>query len=968
MKRISTAVLTVLALVAATPKVAAQEVIGFEEEVPAAFTSAQKKSLSVSDKYYKEGANSLEWSFAPGAMLDVALETPVTLNDKTEKAYGITLWIYNEKPQTDSLRFEFLDAAGKVNYSFGYRLQSAGWRACWMGFRKMQKGEGKEIASYRIVAPARKGSVWIDRLKFPEKNMNQRTTPDMQTPFNSLAEGRDLWHWCRVWEWEMYQCDIPRPTTVTAEQKKALKLMEERLDEMCAAPGNVDAMVKKARNTLTKANIYPSGTGFTGAPILAPDELKRNKGELSWNDLEAMLSGLAYEALVKKSYEAENDYFLVWEYAINQGFAYGSGMGTNHHYGYQTRKIYTTAWLMRRSIQKSKHAKAILDALRFWSALQETRRPCPMVRDEMLDSWNTLLQPKYISAMMMTDDADRIQALHSLTRWVNGSLSPTPGTIGGLKVDGTTFHHGGFYPAYTTGALATVADYVALTTGTEFLPSLEARNYLASGFKAMARYTNKHEWNTAFGGRHPFGGKMGSADIQAFAQIAAAGSLDGKGEIDREMAGEYLRLIGSKNTPEARLFKEKGIEATKAPQGFFVFNYGAGGIHRRDNWMVTLKGYNTNVWGSEIYLRDNRYGRYTSYGSLQIMSKNGGRKACGYVQEGWDWNRLPGTTTIHLPLDLLENPRKGTLMARSPEEFAGTSSIGGTNGMFAMKLAEAKYENFTPDFVARKSAFCFDNRMICLGSGITNGNAQYPTETTLFQSEYRAGKAFINMMGKDIDRPQFGAKLAGNANCWIRDGYGNYYQVLEGLVRVQVETQQSRDDKKKELNQGIFSSAFLIHGAAPKDATYAYQVLIQPTEAEVTAAKQKQGFSILKRDNTAHIVADEATGITGYAAFDATVLTDDEVVATIDAETMVMRHTEADGTLRMSVCDPNLHINEKTYTTSEPSAPFVKTITLKGAWQLAAPHDKVQASVSADATTLKVTCQHGLPIEFLLKK
>ena len=84
------------------------------------------------------------------------------------------------------------------------------------------------------------------------------------------------------------------------------------------------------------------------------------------------------------------------------------------------------------------------------------------------------------------------------------------------------------------------------------------------------------------------------------------------------------------------------------------------------------------------------------------------------VQEGWDWNRLPGTTTIHLPFELLDSPLKGTTMARSTENFSGSSSLGGMNGMFAMKLTERDYENFTPDFVARKSVFCFDNRTAML--------------------------------------------------------------------------------------------------------------------------------------------------------------------------------------------------------------------------------------------------------------
>lgn len=45
-----------------------------------------------------------------------------------------------------------------------------------------------------------------------------------------------------------------------------------------------------------------------------------------------------------------------------------------------------------------------LSALRFWKACaSETRRPCPPDRDELLDSWHTLLMAKTISAMMFPD-------------------------------------------------------------------------------------------------------------------------------------------------------------------------------------------------------------------------------------------------------------------------------------------------------------------------------------------------------------------------------------------------------------------------------------------------------------------------------------------------------------------------------------------------------------------------------------
>lgn len=949
-----------------------QSVIGFEEGVPSNITASSKKALAVAAHFYKEGKQSLEWNFRPEATLDMVLEKPIVLDRKDEIRSGTTLWLYNEETAQDSLRFEFLDEAGKIRYWFTYRLASEGWRACWIGFKsmrgsKLKDGETVTLTRCRLIAPKRKGRVYLDRWKVFEKNMNLRTTPDMQVDYNSLAVGRDLWHWCRVWEWEKYESDIPCPVSLTASQKADLDKIEKNLDKSIVIPINVASSVKKSVDVYRKAAIVPVGNGFSGAPIVAPDELNRKKGELSWNDIETMLSGFALDVVRNHSQESEERYFTVWKYAMNQGFAFGSGMGTNHHYGYQIRKVYTTAWMMRKQIGCSPLREEIIKTLAFWAALQETRRPCPDVRDEMLDSWNTLLQPKLIAAMMLSDDTRRVQALEGLSRWVSGSVKYTPGTIGGIKVDGTTFHHGGFYPGYTTGALSTVADYVAMTSGTAFMPTLEARQRLAKAFLAMRNYCNLHEWGTGIGGRHPFTGKMGGADIKAFAQLALSGDLSGEGgTFDRHLAADYLRLLGGKSTPEARFFKENGIEPAKAPEGFFVYNYGAAGIFRRDNWMVTLKGYNTNVWGSEIYAKDNRYGRYQSYGSVQIMGIPS-RKASGFVEEGWDWNRLPGTTTIHLPYELLDSPRPGTLMARSKEEFAGVSSLEGRQGMFAMKLSEARNTNFTPDFVARKSVFCFDNHLICLGSGISNSNTQYPTETTLFQSEYRAGKNVLQVNGEVVDRLGFEKELEGGKQCWIADGYGNYYQVEEGKVKVQIAQQESRNERTKAVNKGVHASAYLQHGIAPKDASYAYSVWIQPTEAQLSEAKQSSVYTVLRRDNMAHVVKDHATGITAYAVFEETALDGDETVAVVSAETMVMRR-ETDSEMVMSVCDPNLHIKEKTYTTSEASSPAKKAVVLHGKWQLAYPMDAVSVTYESDKTILTVTCQHGRPVEFHLKQ
>ncbi|MCS2479252.1 chondroitinase [Bacteroides faecis] len=930
------------------------QLVGFEESVPQTFKVAGKGELKTSSLFYKEGKSSLEWDFQPGSTLDVQV-SPLSLNAKKEQQFGITLWIYNEKPQQDSVRFEFLNEAGEVSYWFSYHLQAAGWRACWISFAYMNGNKkDKNIVGYRLVAPQREGRIFLDRLTFPEKKMNLRTTPDQQLPTNNGLSNRDLWHWCLVWKWEKQSYDIPLLSKLTSRQKKDLKTIEQRLTDFLDVKKAPQGQVNAAYKTFEKAAITPSaaGTGFTGMPVVAPDEQDKKKGEMSWNDIETMLAGFAYDACYNQNETSKKNYFTVFDYAIDQGFAFGSGMGTNHHYGYQIRKIYTTAWLMRNEIYKHPHRDVYLSTLRFWAALQETRQPCSPGRDELLDSWHTLLMAKLISAMMFPDANRQEQALNGLSRWLSSSLRYTPGTIGGIKVDGTTFHHGGFYPGYTTGVLATIGQFIAFTNGTDFELTEEARQHIKSAFIAMRNYCNFYEWGIGISGRHPFGGKMGSEDIEAFANIALSGDLSGRGDaFDHGLAADYLRLIRNGDTPNARFFKKEGIQPAQAPQGFFVYNYGSAGIFRRADWMVTLKGYTTDVWGAEIYAKDNRYGRYQSYGSVQIMGKGNpvSRAGSGFVQEGWDWNRLPGTTTIHLPFELLDSPLKGTTMARSEENFSGSSSLGGMNGMFAMKLMERDYDNFTSDFVARKSVFCFDNRMICLGTGITNSNADYPTETTLFQTKFN---------GKE--------PKADNDDYWLHDGYDNYYHVVDGTVRSQVADQESRHEKTREKTAGKFSSAWIEHGKAPKDGTYEYMVLIQPSAAELDELQKTPAYEVLQRDQMAHVVYDKKTGITGYAAFEAYQPVNDQFIVSIPAETMVMYDKESDNRIRLSVCDPNLNLAEKTYTTKEPSRPISKKIVVKGIWMLPSPQEGIQLEYEGNNTLLNVTCQHGQPVEMLL--
>ena len=279
---------------------------------------------------------------------------------------------------------------------------------------------------------------------------------------------------------------------------------------------------------------------------------------------------------------------------------------------------------------------------------------------------------------------------------------------------------------------------------------------------------------------------------------------------------------------------------------------------------------------------------------------------------------------------------------------------------------ERNLKNFTPDFVARKSVFCFDNRMICLGTGISNSNASFPTETTLFQSTFQKGKTDIHVDGK-LRNEAFHQTLDDKKRHYIQDGYNNYYFINGNDVQIQIAHQVSRHEKNRTETQGTFASAYINHGVSPQNAQYEYMILVQPTPEELKAVRRKAPYRILHKDDTAHVVADNQTGITAYAAFETYSPAKDEIFLSIPAETMVMQK-QAGSKLLLSVCDPNLNISEKTYTTKEPSRPIEKKLILKGKWRSTAPNNKITVHSNQTETVLIVTCQHGQPVEFTLSR
>ncbi len=969
---------------------------GFESGVPQWVGVKGRVAVESSSEKFKDGGRSLKFSWLGQAELSFNNSSDIEASMK-ENGAGVIIWIYNTEPAQQPMRFTFWDTAGREICHFDFGMEFTGWRTAWIKYIDMETPTGHYGDLKKADRPTNvarmtmrpspmtlKGTVYIDRVSFFRKKMHDQITPDQQIPQNNYNLKRNMWHWCRLWEWEQYPAlDI---SPLTADRKETLKKVIERVDEWAAAgnPGanyTQNTLLKRADDLYTKYGLGRNADGSPkGAPLMSDDEFNNSKGEMRIRFIQDLIYWYALDYLYTGNKANVGKVITAMDHAIDQGWAYGSGWGTNHHYGYQVRNLYKGLWILRDEVAKVGKSAEYAKVLRYWSGIAESRLPFQYGRDEMLDSWHTLNNCKVISALIGPDENENYAYFAALARWVDGSMIYSPGTLGGFKVDGTSFHHGGHYPAYSTGAFAALGDFCHFTRGTELQPKEDARKVFKHILLTMRNYCQTRDWGIGISGRHPLNGAIPQPDVEAFGRLAVLGDLTSGGvSVDPELGAAYLHL-GGKDKALISEIKKAGISAQRPKDGFYVYNYAALGIHRRDGWMLSLKSYNSDVWGSEIYTNDNRFGRYQSYGTAQLICGESAEKS-GYSQDGWNWNRAPGATSIHLPYDLLNSPLKGTLMERNDNPFPGASSLEGMNGVLAFTYVEKDRPNFCAGATATKSVFCFDNRIVFIGTGITN-NSDYPTETTIYQLKLADRTEEIDVNDSYFSNFPLAYRHNKAERTILTDTQDNYYFLRDGSGLVVLKQQHtSPSDTRKKQGTGDFATAYIDHGTSPKDASYEYMMLIRPSMKDVNRFSKKLPYTVLRADNTAHIVNDWTTGISAYICYETT---DCEgiyaklpkqknskahlTIKSIDRHTIVMERSLGEDRAVMSVCTPDLGITQKGYTTSQESLPLVRSLTIEGVWNLETPQDNVIITHSGGNTIISATCRHGQPVEFILTK
>lgn len=546
---------------------------------------------------------------------------------------------------------------------------------------------------------------------------------------------------------------------------------------------------------------------------------------------------------------------------------------------------------------------------------------------------------------------------------------------------GRRFRRAGVVWAWTT--LGTAVD----REGTPVVPNLRQRVWLRSA------------------GAPPLSGEPGLADfaVAAGRLAAVSGGPDPLG--DRELAGLVLAVNPSAAPKAWREAWAAAGFAPEAPSGDLSLPGAGAQIHRRDGWIVLVRGQNRYLRGGEGTgggFRYTQWGMPSSYGARfcrgSIFIGDCGspidHAASGWPLEGFDYSRIPGTTGPVLPPEKMV----GGLFYTRAKQGGGCSLLG--QGLWAFE-----------DGAIRKSCLLIDDRITFVTEGAVSPEAGEPMRTTVFLAAERTP---LPMRVDGEPAPEtLERTLSGRVAHTLLDGRSRGYYIHAGGDDVELRRGERRwtncvaafydpsvnpevgmvsdgyrtalfDRRKGELTMERVN-AHPAQFEGPEKLRHFRPSVMRYSEAGYTHEKglpRADVFTLLMRCDAArldafargmaserppvvvrasprlHVFADAASGFRGVCAFGPCEVGPSPAsgeVAGVSRACTLLEKSDGD-TLRLSVASTDIG----------DASPFV--LRLRGAWEVRAPDPDMRVERAAGATVLRIPYRDMTAREVILTR
>ena len=653
-------IITLLSFIA---KIQAQSFTFEDASVPAEWTP-EKGTLSLSNEHYKEGTQSLCWETSGKSILNVTFTSFLASTDNSA-----FMQIYSPSQSNDTLRVEFM-YYNTAKKTANFLCNFAGWREFNRAYTEYASTLSSTISSVRITyCPTDNNTrkIYFDDVKFNYPTESSRIIGSQWILDKDFFKSNNT-------QLELFANPVDLPATEPTSQE--LNSLESLRNSLKRTPTTGSASnVIAAKNFANSLNIVRNPDGSVKGNIINTSASALTISFMS--DLFTKAEYLASAALSESDPATMVLFRNLIDHMLDQGIAEGCNFLISTTDYTNARTLPAQLLNLLPACTESQQIEIIKFA-RWISYYGNIYQP----EATYLSSLNSDIIYLYIphimaAALFYPDQAIAVRELKAFKRFLERNTEYVPGGNDILKPDGTGFHHKTHYNNYMY-AYKTWAEYMYCLSGTEFRISPEAykrfRKAILSIYSMATSGTgDTRNYANSLCGRNPFGsGVQLQFNKSLFEKLIQTGGDCLGTNIDEELASAYNYYFKS----------TKYAVETKNYDGFYQYNYSPIGVYRRNNWVATMRAPTTKFFGAEIYSGANRFGRYQSHGSLEIMY-DGNLAASGYPTNGtgggWDWNVVPGATTVHYTSWQEMMPNKNTTdrfdQYTKTKNFAGALSL-----------------------------------------------------------------------------------------------------------------------------------------------------------------------------------------------------------------------------------------------------------------------------------------------------
>ncbi|WP_185969004.1 chondroitinase family polysaccharide lyase [Carboxylicivirga sp. M1479] len=983
----------------------------FENGLPSNWQTEDGGAIEITNERYKQGQYSLKWNWQTNSKIIVSDKQLSEVS--YEKGAGMHVWIYSDVNINDEIQFCFYDATDNKRCEFTYKINFTGWRGLWVRFwEDIAISSRTPLVKMEIISPTQtsNSSIYFDIVEF-KSSISYKRSPSYQYahPYQSEMdeEVKDEWaSW--IYEQRYPNPTLPLPNDVPNKTQQTFSDINARFENWLLGTNKYasnEQMLKRlaARNSyinsgvnrFNELDIYKAPNGQIFGPALFTN--KSSHGPKFGRDIgEKLCLQLALDYRINHNQSSKEKLLLLLDYMHDQGWAKGSAMETTDH-----QKLRTAAWAYSVYLLKDdlkniewKNGASILDremdTLHWLTYFNIIFAPLDDRLEVSVDDFRsaTIMRLMYI-LMMENDDPAKVQYMNHYTQWLNGNLQPFEGWTGGIKADGMGYHHRGPYMnAYSNNGVHVMSQVLYFLRHTEFDANNDAKQTVKNYLLNYSNITGFYDVPKGISGRIS-GLDKAARMVTAFAYMAQCMQ---NGVIDEELASITMRywqpqhqpineIINSAslnisyfNTPgeiEAILdIVEIGQTKAENPQGLWMKPYAAMAVFRGNDWYVSIKGTSAYVWDFESGSNENTYGRYDGYGQMETINNTSPHPSMVYsghdYNNGWDWCRVPGTTSVNLGLDGLKTSLQRVF---TPNTFVGGVQQQNKAGVWAMEYQDVHYST---SLSFKKSIFFFQpDMMVCLGSNISAMQPQ-KLESTLLQNVISSSNYNHAINGEEVNELDYSYLPINGAATIIDDQGKGFYIPDDSNLNITYNNNDSETMRRQESNGDVLTAWF----KHDNKNNYEYAIFMKTTQSQLNSFINNPTYEIIQHNNSAHIVKHTEQKQTGYALFEPNQITNDDFINSSSLPAMLMVTDEATDTKIISLCNPDFNrrkLNDigdiKKF--DDLFGPFQsQTLELKinGAWSADEFPTNVRIiSKNATSTVIEVETHDAKTYDFILK-